>query len=65
MRYLRANGLFLLSIFALDDQDAKSFLEIDPLNALIALTVAVPALTYPDEERVFALGRDVSGLNNF
>ncbi len=58
MRYLRANGLYLLSVFLLDDQE-KSFLQIDPLNALMLLTVAFPAITYPEEERVFAFGRDV------
>ncbi len=59
MRYLRANGLYLLSVFLLDDQ-SKSFLQIDPLNALMVLTAAVPAITFPQEERTFALGRDVS-----
>ncbi len=58
MRYLRANGLYLLSVFLLDDQ-GKSFLQIDPLNALMILTAAVPAITYPETERTFALGRDV------
>ncbi len=59
MRYLRANGLYLLSVFLLDDQP-KSFLQIDPINALMVLTAAVPALTFPEEERIFAIGRDVS-----
>jgi len=59
MRILRANALYLMSSFLLDDVSVKSFMQIDALNALIMLTVAIPSLTYPEEDSTFAFGRDV------
>ena len=60
LRYLRSNGLYLLSVLLLDDQK-KNFMKIDPLNAFILLVVSMPTLTYPEEDRIFPLGKDVSG----
>ncbi len=61
MRYLRSNALYLLSCLLLNDQNTN-FMNLDALNVMIVLHMATPALFFPEEDRAFALGRDVSFL---
>ena len=59
MRHLKSNALYLLSVLLLDDQN-KSFMHLDMLNVLLVLTTALPAISYPDIDKSFLLGNQVS-----
>ena len=58
IKYLRSNAIYLLSILLKNDHAEKNFNHFDMFGMLVFIIVSYPALTYPDRETNFALGRE-------
>ena len=58
MKCLRSNAIYLLSLLLKNDIQDKSFNDFDAFGLLVFCIASYPALTYPDREATFDLGKD-------
>ena len=58
MKCLRSNAIYILSVLLKSDIKDKSFNDFDAFGLLVFCIVSYPALTYPDRDANFSIGKE-------